>query len=482
MASLKKSAVSGVKWTTVSTVIVSALSLIQLTVLARLLRPSDFGIMAMAMVVIGFAQAYADMGISAAIIHRQDTTKDQMSSLYWLNVIAGVIVFFFVCAVSPLAVIFFHELLLYRLLPVVAASFLIASASQQFYWLLEKDLRFDLLAQIEIFASGTGTVVAVTSAFFGQGVWSLVWGQLTAAAARTALLLRVGWDRWPPILRFKRNDLRGFLSFGLYQMGERSINYFNSRLDQLLIGNLLGAQELGYYNFAFNLVLLPVSNVNPILTRVAFPVFARMQNDIPGLRQSYLKMVNMLSTVNAPFLFGLAAVSPLFIPLLFGPQWMPAVLLVQVLSFYAFGRSTGNPTGSLLLAKGRADMGFHWNLALLFTTAPAVYLGAKLGGAFGIAIVLVILIICYSVANYVFLVKKIIGPCAKPYAGSILRPALLSAAMGVCVWLMSLTGRHSVAWLMAEIATGAVIYMTLLWFLDRNLVFEVKEILTGAGS
>jgi O-antigen/teichoic acid export membrane protein len=175
-------------------------------------------------------------------------------------------------------------------------------------------------------------------------------------------------------------------------------------------------------------------------------------------------------------------VAPVLIPLFFGPQWVPAVLLVQVLAFYAFLRSTGNPVGSLLLAKGRADLGFRWNLALLFTTAPVVYAGAKLGGALGIAVALVLLMLCYSPANYFFLVSTLIGSCAKSYVVSILKPVLLSAAMGGGVLLVSLAGGQSVAWLVAEIAVGALLYMALLWFMDRNLVFEVKEILMGAGS
>lgn len=482
MTTLKHSAVSGIKWTTLSSATIAALQLLQLTVLARLLKPSDFGLMAMTMVVIGFAQAYADMGISAAIIYRQNVTREQLSSLYWLNILSGLVVFSVVCAASPLAVWFFHEPLLFKLLPVVAASFLITSTSLQFHWLLEKELRFNLLAKQEICASSCGALVAVVSAFLGQGVWSLVWGQLMNAGVKTSLLLVVGMQQWKPMLHFKRSDLHGFLSFGLYQMGERSINYFNSRIDQLMVGNLLGAQQLGYYNFAFNLVMQPISTLNPIMTRVAFPVFARIQNDSTGLRQSYIKMMSMLNTVNAPLLFGLAAVAPLLLPLVFGDKWTPAVMLVQILAFYSFIRSTGNPVGSLLLAKGRADLGFRWNLALLFITTPVVYIGARLGDALGIAIALSVLMVSYSVANYFFLVKTLIGPCSKPYAVSILKPAMLAFIMGGCVWLISLGGLHSLTALIVEIAAGAVIYLLLLWFTDRTLVIEVKDLLRGSTS
>jgi lipopolysaccharide exporter len=213
--SLKQSAVTGVKWTTLSTGVSAVLQIGQLTVLARLLKPEDFGLMAMVMIIIGFAQAYADMGISAAVIHKQDVTRDQLSSLYWLNILTGIVVYLTLCVITPLIVMFFHEPRLYQLLPVVALSFLIASTGLQFLWLLEKELKFDLLAKQEIASTVAGAGVAIISAYLGHGVWSLVWGQLVTAACKAIFLIIIGWPRWTPHFHFKKEELRGFVSFGL---------------------------------------------------------------------------------------------------------------------------------------------------------------------------------------------------------------------------------------------------------------------------
>ena len=480
VVSLKKSIVSGVKWTTLSTSLITGIQAFQLIVLARLLKPEDFGLMAMAMVVIGFCQAYADMGVSAAIVYKQDISDNQLSSLYWLNVIAGFVIYFIILAVTPFVTIFFHEPRIGEVLPVIAISIIISSLSLQFHWLLEKGLQFDLLAKQEIASTVIAGIVAIASAFMGHGVWSLVWGQLTASGIKTMLLLKVGLSKWPPRLHLRTNDLGEYLRFGMYQMAERSLNYFNTKVDQLLIGNLLGAHELGYYNFAFQLVSEPVSRINPILTRVAFPVFAKMQGAILRLQQGYIKMVTLLSSTNAPLLIGLAAVAPLLIPAIFGPQWTPAVILVQILALYSFFRSTGNPIGSLLLARGRADLGFRWNLGLFFVTAPAVYLGARIGGSTGIASTLLLMQIFYSIIGYVLLVKPMIGNCVKPYALCILKPAILALIMGSWVWLLSLSKFTSAAWLAFEIITGGCVYILLLWHFDRNLILELKDILRRA--
>lgn len=480
VVSIKKSIVSGVKWTTLSTSLVTGIQAFQLIVLARLLKPEDFGLMAMAMVVIGFCQAYADMGISAAIVYKQDVSESQLSSLYWLNVIAGIVIYSVILAVTPFVTIFFHEPRVGEVLPVIAISIIISSLGLQFHWLLEKGLQFDLLAKQEITSTVIAGMVAIPCAFMGQGVWSLVWGQLTASGVKTVLLLKVGLSKWPPRLHLRTNDLGEYLKFGMYQMAERSINYFNTKVDQLLIGNLLGAHELGYYNFAFQLVSEPVSRINPILTRVAFPVFARMQGEVLRLQQGYIKVVNLLSSTNAPLLIGLAAVAPLLVPAIFGSQWTPAVMLVQILALYSFVRSTGNPIGSLLLARGRADLGFRWNLGLFFITAPSVYLGARIGGPTGIALTLLLLQIFYSIIGYVLLVAPMVGNCVKPYARSILKPTILALIMGSWVWLLSLSQFNSTPWLAFEIITGGCLYMILLWYFDRDLVIELKDILRRA--
>src|SRR5262249_36314737 len=154
---------------------------------------------------------------------------------------------------------------------------------------------------------------------------------------------------------------------------ERSINYLSERLDQLLIGTLLGARSLGFYNFAFNLTGRPIWRINPILTRVAFPIFSAVQHDREKLRRGYLRLLSLLTTINAPLLIGLATLAPVAVPLVFGRKWTDSIILIQILSLVTLSRSVGNPIGSLQLAKGRADLGFKWNAFFLLVSVPAIY-------------------------------------------------------------------------------------------------------------
>ena len=298
--SLRHSAVRGVKWTTLSTAVVTVVGLVQLAILTRLLTKTDFGLMAMIATAVGFAQVYADVGFSNAIIFRQDATPRQLSSLYWMNIIVSVSLGALVALAAPLIAAFFKEPSLVTPLRAVCLSFVILPLGQQFQVLLQRDLEFDLLARRDIAASLAGLAMAVGMAAAGQGVYALVWGQLTTITVKSVTTATVGWRRWRPSLHLRWGDLHGFLSFGLYQVGERSIYYWAANIDYLLIGRYLGPEQLGVYTVAYNLVVIPVSKLNPVLSKVAFPVFAKRQTDAEALRRGFGELVELVAARHLP--------------------------------------------------------------------------------------------------------------------------------------------------------------------------------------
>ena len=481
--SLKRQAAEGAYWTGTSSVVVTVLQFAQLAVLARLLVPEDFGLMAMMMVVVGFAQVFADMGMSNAIIHRQDTTDDQLSSLYWLNILAGTVLFLLLLAAVPAIEAFFAEPRLAELIPVTALIFLIAPFGQVYQALLQKNLRFRELAVGETSAAAVSAAVAITAAIAGQGIYALIFGQLANIACRTAVLIGYGWSDWRPSLHFRRRDLDNYLSFGLFQTGERAINYISERLDQLLIGALLGAEALGYYHLAFNLVILPVARINPVLTRVAFPIFARIQDDAAKLRHGFMTMQRVLAALNFPLLFGLAVVVPVFVPTVLGEQWAPSILLVQILAGVALLRSTGNPVGSLLLGKGRADLGFYWNVWVVFTQIPAVYVGAKVSGTEGVAGALLLMQIAYFWCGYLFLVRRLLGPCLRSFLATLGPAAFTAGVMALAVTgLTEVVTFGAYPLLIAQVGIGALLYVVLNWLLYRDQTLSILRLVSGRST
>lgn len=476
---LESLAARGIRWTGLSSASIVLCDTARALVLARYLSPTDYGLMGMAGVIIGFAQIYMDAGISAAIIHRQDSTKEELSSLYWLNIFFGFLTFVLLWAFVPVVPVIFHEPRMVPLLKAMTLVFIIVPAGSQFEILLQKELSFKQLARWEIAASLSGVTVAIVLAVCHFGVWTLVFSFLANAIVKSGLLINVGLRRFRPLLHFSLKDTKGYVGFGLFQMGERTINCLSEKLDQILIGRLAGAEALGYYNFALYLTAQPISRINPILTRVAFPLFSKIQRDRSELKRGYLRVLGLLATVNAPLLIGLAAVAPWAIPAVFGAKWHGSVLLVQILSFVALLRSMGNPIGSLQLAKGRADLGFWWNVLVLSCSLPTIYAGAKIGQATGVALGLLLLQVCLTIPAYMFLVEPLIGRCAREYVGVTLRPVGVAVLMGLLVAILPAFYRDapSRAALGIQILLGALIYISLIRMWNRGAIAEIRSTL-----
>jgi O-antigen/teichoic acid export membrane protein len=470
--SLRGSAVRGVKWTSLSMVAVTILGLAQLAILTRLLSTTDFGLMSMIATVVGFAQVYADMGFSNAIIYRQDADSDQLSSLYWANIIVSVALGAALVAVAPLVAAFFHEPSLVQPLRLVCLTFVITPLGQQFEVLLQRELEFGLLARRNIAAAVAGLIVAVATAAAGQGVYALVWGQLAQATVRALTTAIVGWRRWRPRLHLRWRDLHGFMSFGLYQLGERSIYYWAANVDYLLIGRYLGPSQLGVYTIAYNLVVLPLGKLNPVLTKVAFPVFARRQDDPAALRRGFGELIELVAFVTFPLLIGLGVTAPVAVPVIFGPNWQPAVVLVQIMVVMGLLKCLSNPLGSILLARGRADVGFWLNVVSTAVTVVALWLVVGYGTS-AVAWGHTLVNLAFFFVELVVL-RRIIGMGMGAYFSRLTRTTLATAVMGVGIaglyLLLRKVALDMTLELVVLVAAGAALYFLTWMAVARDYV------------
>lgn len=374
--SLKKQAVGGVKWTTASTVIVTILQLAQMSILARFLEPGDFGLMAIMMVVIGFSQAFQDMGISNAIIQRKEISHTQLSSLYWLNIIAGAVLTLIIIAIAPLVAMFYEEPRITSLMILLSSTFILVAIGNQYRVLCQKNMNFRTMEIINVSTSVVSFIVAAVMAYKGYGVLTLVWAMITQAALSSVLFLWIGLKHYhKPSLVYKHSELEGFYGFGMYQMGERSINYISANADKILIGKLVGINAVGFYNLAWQLIIFPLSKINPIINKVAFPVYSKVQNDPATLNRYYTLNVKLLSLVTMPLLAFLMFFSSEVVGLVFGEGWDTTASLLPILALVGILKALGNPGGALILAKGRADVGFWWNIVWAITIVVALSIG-----------------------------------------------------------------------------------------------------------
>lgn len=412
--SLKSKTISGVKWTTFSTVALALVGIVKISVLARFLDAADFGLMALVTFVLGFMDLFMDMGLTSAILHKQEISKNEYGSLYWINVIFSFILFALISLASPFFGAFYNESELVVLIPIMAISIMLSALGRQFKTIEQKQLNFKYIAITDIVGSIIGLVVAVVTAIRGFGVYALVYGALIQYAISNGIYLINGLRERGLLLHYSYNETKPFLKIGIYQVGGQVVNYFNRDLDILLIGKFFGSEILGGYSLAKQLVQRPMQIINPVISKVASPVLALLQFDKKQLKIKYLSFLNTVATINFIVYGILSLLAFPAVVVLYGKEFLDITLLVQILSVYMFLRSVGNPVGSLVVATGKTDLEFYWNLFVLFVTPIAIYIGAQ----YSIEVVALSMLMASLILLYPFwrfLIFKLCGATAKEF-------------------------------------------------------------------
>ena len=476
---LRQKAISGIKWNGLSMAITVTLRFTTMAILARLLSPSDFGLMGMISVVTALAQSFADMGLGAAIIQRQNVPRTHLSSIFWTNVLTGIFLFLCILLARPLAVLYFKQPQLTTYLIIAAGIFLIAPWGAVFAALLTKELRFETLAKIDTTNTIISSFSAVAFALSSFGVLSLILSELLASLVNIIILFLLFRKIWLPQLHFQLREVRNYLGFGIYQTGERVLNYFTANVDYIIIGRFLGPASLGFYTLAYNLMTFPLHKINPIVTRVAYPAFSKLQQDNVKIREGYCKIINYITAVSFPMLAGMFVVAPEFVRFVYGAQWEPSIIVLQIFCVVGAFKSLGNPVGSVLLAKGRADIAFYWNVFTVIVVSVAVMLCVS-WGITGVAYAIMILqlpffLIIQPITN------RLIDLRSRQYFYAIRSPLICSLIMAAFIaplniYLSSLSILPSLS---ITIAIGASIYIVSYYLYDNAFFSELISIIRG---
>ncbi|MEX1130410.1 MAG: MOP flippase family protein [Candidatus Woykebacteria bacterium] len=374
--SLRNKTITGVKWTSVSTITLAVVGLVKISVLARYLDASDFGLMALVTFVLGFMNLFMDMGLTSAILHKQNISDNEYASLYWINVIFSLILFGLISLGSPYIAGFYKESELTILIPLMAISIMLSAFGRQFKTIEQKDLNFKYIAATDILGAAFGLVIGVLLAIWGYGVYALVYAALTQYAISNLIYFVKGFIDRGMFFHFNYDETKPFIMIGIYQVGGQVVNYFNRDLDILLIGKFFGSEILGGYSLAKQLVQKPMQILNPIITKVASPVLSLLQSDRVKLKDKFLSFLNIVATANFTAYGLLAILAYPVVLLLYGNDFTHIVILVQILSAYMFIRSVASPVGSLVVATGRTDLEFYWNFYVLLIIPISIYIGS----------------------------------------------------------------------------------------------------------
>ena len=473
--SLVKSTVRGVKWSGISQFGRQGLSFVTTAILARLLLPSDYGLVGMAFVVTGFASIFSDLGTSAALIQKKEISNELLSTVFWANVLFGLLTMLVVLAISPLAALFYHEPRVTRILQCLSISFLLGGLTTVPYTILERNMSFDTIARIELVSSGISSIIGIVSAIRGLGVWSLVFQSIT----NISLLMGMYWyqSKWRPAFIFSFRELKSIHSYSSNLVGFSIINYFIRNADYMLIGRYLGAQDLGYYTLAYRLMLYPLQNVTGVLRRVLFPAFSRLQDDEERFRNSYLRVNAAIAIVTLPMMFGLWAVAGHFVLYVFGQKWQPVITLLLILVPVGMVQSISSTVGFIYQAKGRTDWMFRWGIVAGVVTISAFLIGIH-WGIVGVAT-------AYSIATWILIYPlfyfpfKLINLDFSDLLRAVSNPFWCSLTMFLCIIvikaLFPVNFPHGIA-LLILIPAGVIVYLVSSWFINRKEFLQLYKL------
>ncbi|HKO62558.1 MAG TPA: lipopolysaccharide biosynthesis protein [Pyrinomonadaceae bacterium] len=358
------------------------LTIVATSVMARLLNPTDYGLIGMVAFFTNFVAMFKDLGLSIATIQRSEVSNDQVSTLFWLNVAFSIAITILTIGLSPLIAWFYGDQRLMAITAVTAFGFVIGGLTVQHEALLRRQMRFFALVSTFFVATVIGYVVGIYMAWRGFSYWALVGSQLALLASNTIGLWIV--CRWRPTLPKRNAGVRSMVAFGRNFTGFSIINYFSRNLDNVLLGRFWGANELGLYNRAYQLMTLPIDQINEPITSVAIPALSRINHASERYRQAYLRMLEKIAMLTMPAVAFMIATSDWIIEVVLGPQWSATSRIFLLLGITGMFQPIANTSGWLFLTQGRSKDMFHWGLISGPITVGSICIGLP-WGAIGVA-------------------------------------------------------------------------------------------------
>ncbi|MGV3558253.1 MOP flippase family protein [Larkinella arboricola] len=459
--STKQQAISGGKWITISTVISTVFQFLQVSILARLLEPSVFGVVSVSTLIINFFFIFTNLGFSNSIISKQESDPKVLSSLYFMGLILGGTVFLIVYFSSPLVVSFYNEPRLDKVIKLASIYFIINYFGQIYLFILQKELQFKAVAIIEIIGTVTGTSIAIALAYNGYAETSLIIGYLIMHVVRTVLSIILGSKYFKPSFYFNLKLIKDHLRFGLFNVGDGLIGFIQGNADNIIVGSLLGVTSLGYYTIAYQLAVFPITKLNPIILQVAYPVLAKMKGNDQELKNSYIKILDIISYLNLPLLAGLLITAESVVPIFYGPGWGNTIPLIKIFVFQSFFGCLTHPLFTLAFTKGKPNLLFYLNLATLVVKIPLLYFFGKYWHVTGIAFSYLMTTFISLILNF-YIAYSLIGNFFKEFLSNIAKPLSFCLLMVITIFAYKeLVGSQGVFNTVMEIALGGLIYLAL---------------------
>ena len=468
--SLRQKTVRSGFWVALASVGVGSLALLKSIVLARLLTPESFGLMAVCMVVMRAVQVFTETGLNAALIQRPGDVGAAKDTVYTLTALRGLVLTLVVVLASPFVAEFYERPSIEPLLQVLAVSLAISGLNNIHGVLLQKELNFRPLYRTQQVLAILDFVVAVTLAYWWRNVWALVVGSVVSTAIGVALsfLLLPGRPRFA----WDGKLAKELFSYGKFLTGTSIVVYVTTEIDNVVIGKVLGMEALGLYVLAYMLANLPATHLGKAVAQIVFPLYSKLQFDRSALHSAYLHSTQVVATVALPAAVGLAVFATEIVQVVYGPKWLEAAPVIPILCLFGAMRAVSSINGYVFNAIARPDLPFYLNFGKLLVIGVLIVPATRHYGVTGAALAVTIPSMIQLPIGYAIL-GRIVGLPVRRILAAILPSALPSFAMGLALLLLERWHAPDTAvTLLLAIAGGMLLYGALAWPQIR-LVFSL---------
>ena len=355
--SLKQKTTKGLFWSSVERFSNQGMSFLFSVILARMLDPSDFGIIAMITIFFAVAQSFVDSGFSNALVRKTDRREEDFSTCFYFNIGVGIIAYIVLFLIAPLVASFYNQPILSPIIRITGLGVVLNSLCVVQQALFTIKIDFKSQAKVTLSATIISGIVGVVLAYQGYGVWALVWQGVVLSLVRMGLLWLM--SKWRPKAGFSKDSFHYLFGYGSKLLASGLLDTIYNNIYPIVIGKFYSPAQLGNYSRALSFAQLPSSNITSILQRVTFPVLSTIQDDIPRLQANYRRLLKLSAFIIFPLMMGLAAVAFPMIRLILTPKWEGCSLYLQIICFALMWYPIHAINLNLLQVKGRSDLFLH---------------------------------------------------------------------------------------------------------------------------
>jgi teichuronic acid exporter len=470
----KDKTLSGILWNAVGTLINSGVVFLVSIVLARLLTPYEFGLIGMTVFFIAISQTFIESGFSSALIRKTDSTEDDNATVFYYNLAMGMALYGVLFVIAGPVAAFFDEPILRPVIRVLGLDLVIRSLTIIQVTLLIKKVNFKLLARINIIAAVLSGGIAISMAYSGYGVWSLVIRSVSAALFMSVMLWV--WSKWRPIRPFSKASFRELFGFGSRLLASGLLETTFNNIYYLVIGKYFAARELGFFTRAQMFVDLPAQQLTGIISKVSYPILSELRDQPALLYNGYRRMITGTSFVSFSLMLMLAAMAEPLVLTLIGEPWRPAILYLRMLSFVGMLYPLHALNLNMLNVMGRSDLFLRLEIIKKALLVPVIVLGVL----YGIPVMIAGMMIHSAAAFFLnsHWSGQMSGYTTKQQLIDLLPPLCLAAfSSGVVYWLGLILPCSDPAILLAQCVTGITLIIGLGEMFRISPYLYIKEII-----